>query len=265
MFCKNCGNPVDDTALFCTKCGTPVNRTANSQPQSTSYTAPQNTSYAAPQNTSYAVPSSPPVKRLPNSCPVCNSSIRPLTAELYACDICGSEFQTDGNKNIISERLEPIAIYRDILKAAEFGDKGKYRQELQCLTNAINRSPGNVAVLIKLGRAYRRNKMLPQALDCYQRAISYNPNYVTAYSNIGAVYITSQQYAQAEPYYRKAIELVEKNRDCCTPNDYATIYGNAAIALGKLGKRQEALEMLAIAERNGYPNGRTVRDMAGLW
>lgn len=32
MFCRNCGNEMDDNAAFCAKCGTPVEKPANTQP-----------------------------------------------------------------------------------------------------------------------------------------------------------------------------------------------------------------------------------------
>jgi uncharacterized membrane protein YhaH (DUF805 family) len=41
MFCKNCGEQINDGGKFCTKCGTPVVPQQQTPPQTPQYTSPQ--------------------------------------------------------------------------------------------------------------------------------------------------------------------------------------------------------------------------------
>ena len=57
---------------------------------------------------------------------------------------------------------------------------------------------------------------------------------------------------------------MNQNRNEYTQSDYAIAHSNCAVALGKLGRKDEAKKLLKIAEANGYPNGDKVRQLIGI-
>ena len=74
-----------------------------------------------------------------------------------------------------------------------------------------------------------------QALQSYRRAIALNPGFGEAYQEAGLIYESLGDPNSAEPVLRKAIELVPR------PEGYSGL----ARTLAKLGRSEEALELLS--------------------
>ncbi len=253
MFCFNCGTKLRDTDMFCYQCGAKVaevkEEVACSQPAS---------------SFQQAVPSAAPIRILSNKCEACGGVLKEVAPGKYLCEYCGSEFITINGNQVTESKLTEKEILDVIYEAAEFEVKQMFREELNCFLRVIDKAPDNTVLLVKLGRAYRRNNMHAKAIECYEKSISLNPTYANAYSNLGTVYILATDYQKAEQYCRQGIALMEQNRALYTNDDYAVALSNCAIAVGKLGRKEEAKALLQKAEANGYKNGDAARKMIGI-
>lgn len=234
MFCVHCGKSIAEGMKFCGNCG---NRVGNVTPKS---------------------------RFLDNKCASCTAQLKRLTPGHYLCEYCGSEYFTDEAGQVTQQKLTEKEILDAMYRAARYERQNDPRRELQTLLDAVERAPDNVLLLVKLGRAYRRNNLYAKAVEQYEKALQYNPNYAGAYVNLGAVHILTQNYPQAEDFLRKGIRLMEQNRMDYTGDDYAVAYSNCAIAVGKQGRLPEAKQLLKTAEDNGYKNGDAARKMIGI-
>ena len=234
MFCTKCGQKIVDGAAFCAFCG-------------------QKLGAPAPQ-----------ARPMVSNCECCGAVLKRLQPNHYICEYCGSEYFTDQNSQVERSRIAEKELLMLFRQAADYEVRNLYWEELQCLLSAQERAGSNVVYLVKLGRAYRRNNLFSQAVECYEKARLINPDYPQIYANIGAVYIVTKQYALAEAPCRQGIELMHRNRLDVSNNDFAVAYGNLALAVGMLGRKEEAKQYLKIAEENGYQNGKTVRKMVGI-
>ena len=225
-----------DGAVYCSQCGMKV--VANSEPSDK--------------------------KVLSNVCDSCGAKLKRLSDNHYLCEYCGSEYYTNNENVVTVQKLTEKELLDIFYKAAELDVKEKYWEELQCLLSVEDKAADNVLYMVKLGRAYRRNNMFSQALACYEKAKALNPEYANIYSNIGAVYSSTKQYDKAVAPGLKAIELMNRNRQEYTNDDYAVAHSNLAIAYGMQGQKEKAKAYLKIAEANGYKNGAVVRKMVGI-
>lgn len=237
MFCTECGNKVGENEKFCRKCGTKLQNNVH-EPK--------------------------PLNKLDNRCDSCGAGLKKLSAGHYVCEYCGSEYFTNEKGEVSEAKLTERETLDAMYRAAQFEKKNQFWEELQCLLEASERAPDNAILLVKLGRAYRRNNMYAKAVECYEKSIKINPSYGNAYVNLGTIYILEEQYAKAEQSCRKGIELMNANRIEYTNGDYAIAHSNCAIAVGKQGRKEEAKRLLKIAENNGYKNGDAARKMIGI-
>lgn len=242
MFCKKCGNQIDDDSVFCNKCGTKV----------------------AEEKAPTAEKASSAEKIFTNQCESCGAKLTKLSDNHYLCEYCGSEYFTNSENKVTSNKITEKEILDTFYRAAELENKNQFWDELQYLLSIEDKASDNVLYLVKLGRAYRRNNMFQKALDCYEKAKKLNPEFASIYTNTGAVYILTKQYALAQEPCMKAVELMNKNRSQYTNNDYAVAHSNLALAVGMQGNKVAAKKYLQIAEANGYQNGATVRKMVGI-
>lgn len=111
----------------------------------------------------------------------------------------------------------------------------------------------------RLGRFFREQNQLNKAEDCYNMVLRINPYCAVVYGNIGALYIIKQEYAKAEEYLRKASSLMSE-----TDVDYPIMMSNYAVAVGKQGDKKQANRLLKMAEKQGYKNGKKVRELLGI-
>jgi len=238
MFCSKCGYELKADAVFCSRCGERVAESSKSDRLQK--------------------------KVITNKCESCGSELKQLSPKQYICEYCGSEYYTNNNKEIEDCKITEKKLLDLFYEAAQYERNNKSWDELQCLLGVMDEAYDNVVYLVKLGRAYRRNNMFAKALECYEKAMQINQEYAPIYSNIGAVYILTEQYEKAEAPCKKAIELMNISRVDYTQSDYAIAHSNLAISVGKLGRKKEAKEYLAIAEKNGYKNGAAARKMIGI-
>lgn len=239
MFCTQCGNQLNKNDLYCSKCG---RKNDTNDTSSTSTTA----------------------KFVTNKCDSCGAVLKHLSPTRYLCEYCGSEYFASGDRTIAECKLTEKEIIDVFHKAAQYELQNKPYEELQCFLSVIDRASDNVMILVKTGRAYRRNNMHDKAVTYYEQAIRINPAYANAYTNLGAVYIFKNDFERAASNLKHAINLMNSNRLGYTNDDYAIAHSNYAIAIGKLGRLSEAEQNIKIAEQNGYTNGKNARKLIGI-
>lgn len=157
--------------------------------------------------------------------------------------------------------LSEEEIMRICEKAEKLSAAGCPEEELRVLLEGLEQVPTNTMLLLKTGRAYRKNSKIAQAVDCYEKVIQLDPSEGTAYTNLCTIHATQGRYAAAEECARRGIELMESNQWKYTQSDRAVAYANCAASIGLQGRKKEALGYLKQAERLGYPNGKRIRDM----
>lgn len=236
MFCRECGNKIAEGSLFCNKCGAKIVKNSKSSIE----------------------------KVFSIKCESCGARLKRLSVNHYMCEYCGSEYYTNDDNIITSQKITEKELLNVFYKAAEFANKNKFWDELQCLLSITDKASDNVLFLVKLGRAYRRNNAYQKALECYENAKKLNSEYANIYCNIGAIYVHTKQYQQAQTACQRAVELMNINRAEYSNDDYAVAHSNLAIAVGLQGQKENAKKYLRIAEQNGYKNGATVRKIVGI-
>lgn len=197
-------------------------------------------------------------------CEVCGASELKETGKgHFLCEYCGSKYITDENNEVVNRELVKKDLVDILVEADKYEKTKDYPKELQCYQKAIEKAPDNMTILLKLGRAYRRNGLHDRALSCYDKALEIDSSNANIYCNIGAVYCFTGQYNKAEEYLKKGINMMEAD-PLPYMNDIGTCYSNYAIAAGKLGRIKEAKALLKKAESYGYTNGATVRNVLGI-
>ncbi|MBQ4346958.1 MAG: tetratricopeptide repeat protein [Firmicutes bacterium] len=185
MFCIKCGEKLPDEANFCLKCGTKV-------------VLPEGMNEAS-QKASQKAENRKKIK-FNNKCESCGAATKRLSASHFLCEYCGSEYFLNDDMECYDFTITDEEIMNVFIQAAKFELKNKSVEELQCLLTVKEKAEDNVAYLVKLGRAYRRNDMFDKAMECYEKAELINPNYANIYVNQGTIYIKPDQYAKAESY-----------------------------------------------------------------
>lgn len=241
MFCEHCGNQISDTAKFCPHCGAkvaaPIPSQGSSQPPSMSG------------------------QRLV-ACTACGShELRQLSHGVYLCEYCGSRFLVDDDKTITDAEVVDAQVLAAYLKANDYSDKEDYTNELQTLVAVLPLAPNNTVLRNKIGRAYRRLGLNDKALEQYNKAMELDPDNPSSYANIGILNLILDNCSEAKTYLEKALGMIEKNPDSATPGDKATFWGNYAYCVGKMGDKTRAYQLLDKAEKMGYKNGDTMRQL----
>ena len=131
--------------------------------------------------------------------------------------------------------------------------------EIKGYLAALSVDDRNEIAWTRLGRFLREQNKLDKATECYNMVLRINPNCAVVYGNIGALYIVKQEYVKAEEYLRKASSLMSE-----TDVDYPIMMSNYAVAVGKQGDKKQANKLLKMAEKQGYKNGKKVRELLGI-
>lgn len=173
----------------------------------------------------------------------------------YVCKCCGSRYDADGN---------PVSVMPDdfielVNRASEYEAQHKSVREIYSLMEALEIVPGNAAVQVRIGRAYRDSNLLDKALKYYQSATESDPKYPQGYINTGVVLTARLRFEEACEYFEKAMELLTED-----DQDYATVLANYSFAEAKAGNREKALELLCRADENGYQECETIRKLFGF-
>ena len=239
MFCAMCGNKVNAGDRFCGKCGNKIMSIDNRTEKETA-------------------------EFISDKCINCGAAIKRLSKTRYMCEYCVSEYHTADDGRVTEKRILEKDLMEVIYAAAKWEVQNKVFEELQCLLTIKEQADDNAFYLVKLGRAYRRNGMNGKAVECYEKALEINPDYAAAYANLGAIYILSNQPAAAEDRLRRAITLMNDNRISYTDDDYAIAWAMYAVAVGKLGRIDEAKKYLKIAKENGYKYIKNAKKMIGI-
>jgi tetratricopeptide (TPR) repeat protein len=105
-------------------------------------------------------------------------------------------------------------------------------ERLRWFQAAVAAAPANAAALNNLGLALDGKGQLDEAIACYRKAIALDPNYATAHSNLGVALAGKGQLDEAIACYKKAIALDPKN---------AVNHTNLGAALAGKGQLDEAI------------------------
>ena len=227
---------------------------------------------AAPETPSYAPPAYSGGQQSV-AARFCTNCGAPLAGRAF-CAACGTPAEKDPRVVYPPSSSAPAPsgtgadprLQQLFLDAAGCDSRGDFAGALRILQSGLQIAPDDPALLVKLGRAYRRTGQSQLALETYGRAAAVNPNDPTIYSNMGAVYLSGGLYADARPLYERAVRMVEAAPASVTANDRSVILANYAFCIGKLGDLAGAANYLAQAERSGYSreNVASIRQQLGL-
>ncbi len=108
-----------------------------------------------------------------------------------------------------------------------------------CYRQALNAAPGLISAINNLGVALKRRGQLDKALICFREAVLHKEDFLDAHFNLGELYYHLDMIAEAEAEFRLCIEL--------NP-EFHHAYASLAQCLHDQGKREEALELLKVAQ-----------------
>ena len=224
MYCIFCGSALPENVIFCPACGKKV--TNESKPEESHLRSMR--------------------------CTSCGSNhLQIIRSGEYRCEHCGTIIYKDGKDPENDEAQEAKAAVF-ISEAEAYAKKGDYLSELQALAKALELSPENNTVLLRLGRAYWRLGLSEKALEYYRIAEKLYPGDPIVYINIGSAFLKLGHYAEAKAQYEKGISIIESDPMSACTDDTAVSYGNYALCVGKLGDIKSAKKYLSIAKEKGY-------------
>jgi tetratricopeptide (TPR) repeat protein len=108
-----------------------------------------------------------------------------------------------------------------------------------CYRQALRATPGLISAINNLGVALKRQGHLDKALICFREAVLHKEDFLDARFNLGELCYHLDMIAEAEEQFRRCIEL--------NP-DFHHAYASLAQCLHDLGKRDESLELLKLAQ-----------------
>lgn len=192
-------------------------------------------------------------------CDACGGNEFKRVGGVYECLFCGSRYTLDGSGNVLGKELTEARIISLLENSKKLHAENKFAEELEVLIKALEMDENNTQTMVKLGRCYRCLDLPDKAIQCYERTLELDPGEGTAYTNMGTIYILRQDYEEAAKCYEKGMPLLDRAKF-----DYWIAYANYAVAVARLGDPEKAEKMIKEAEANGYENGKTLREMAGI-
>jgi tetratricopeptide (TPR) repeat protein len=82
--------------------------------------------------------------------------------------------------------------------------------------------PSSAPLLNKLGIAYEKMRLYPQAKLSFQRAVAMNPKFSGPENNLGTVFYAEGDYHRAEQHYKRALKIDPHNASIY--NNLGTLY-----------------------------------------
>ena len=142
--------------------------------------------------------------------------------------------------NLLPDRLNTLTNLSAVLIKLD-----KLEKANKIISNAISLYPTNETLYLNQGLIYGQNKNWQMALSSYNKAIELKPDYAEAYSNRGNVLNELKRFEEALLSFDKAIEL---------KSDYAEAYYNSGIVFHELNRFDEELASYdkAISYKNDY-------------
>jgi tetratricopeptide (TPR) repeat protein len=192
-------------------------------------------------------------------CDNCGNRTLKKQGSALVCSFCGSRYEIDESNNVTNKVLTDAKLMSCYLEAEKNREAGKFVEEFQELTKALEIDPNNASTLVKMGRCCREMGQIDRALECYNQAITIDPTFGVAYTNMGTIYVLQEKYAEAADIYEKGLPQIDKSQ-----SDYWTAYANYALVIGKLGNLTRAASMIDEAEQHGYQNADGARKLLGL-
>jgi tetratricopeptide (TPR) repeat protein len=193
---------------------------------------------------------------------------------LLACSVCGCSQLSSGDDDVVAganlyesgkyrealERLKP-ALNKTLQSHSKsevlaiigncYNQLDEYEQALDYQEQAIQADPSNHQAYVNKGVVHRLMGDLDAAAQCYDKAIALNPNYAEAYSSLGALAIFQDDPQKAIQHLERAIAL--------NPS-LAVSHANLALAYAAADRFDDADESLKKAILRGYDKSDVIKE-----
>jgi superkiller protein 3 len=145
---------------------------------------------------------------------------------------------TPAAKEAYKKEVTKLAVEEYFVKGFNAQESGYYDMAIEQYQKAIELTPEDAKVYIKMGTAFATKEDYEQAIIYFNKALAIYPYSSYAYNNLGNAYAALKNYAQAIYCYQKAIEI--------DPNE-AYAYNNMGNAYSAQEHFVEAIEFYTTA------------------
>lgn len=174
--------------------------------------------------------------------------------------VAGAKLYEKGNYREALERLKP-ALNKTLKSHSKsevltiigncYNQLDEYEQALGYQQQAIEANPSNHQAYVNKGVVHRLMGDLDAAAECYERAIALDPNYAEAHSSLGALAIFQDDPQRAIQHLERAIAL--------NPS-LALSHSNLALAYAAAGRFDDADQSLKKAILRGYDKPEIIKE-----
>ncbi len=152
--------------------------------------------------------------------------------------------EATGDKgNNISKKMENYSLW---MVGQSLEDEGRYKEAAVEYEKKLAENPGNLALMSRLGRAYRKSNNFPESEKIYIKALNIHKNNYYILNNLGSLYYEIERYNDAEACWSDAIKQAPEK-----PNAHY----NIAALYTKKGKYADAEKEYLKAKKLGYSEG----------
>lgn len=116
---------------------------------------------------------------------------------------------------------------------------------------SLDEDDSKANVWTNLGISYRLLSDYDKAAEAYQQALNIDPDYAEAHSSLGTLLLIKGDAQASLEHFEKALALLP---------DLAVTHGNYALALGMVGRFDEANDELKRSVMLGYGNADVIRE-----
>jgi tetratricopeptide (TPR) repeat protein len=159
---------------------------------------------------------------------------------------------SEGNKEKANEynlKLLDLTNWRNdflhsyvLFKTTFFDDEQTNKELLDLCLKAIEKAPGDFALLNTCGFINIKLKQVETAKYYFEKALALNGKYTHSLNNMGTFFLNKRNFSEALSYYKLAIE---------SDANYLIAYENLAQCYTAQRKFKEAIETLDSANKNG--------------
>ena len=229
MFCIYCGTRLPENAVFCPACGSKVSSVKVAEKK---------------------IPSGSGMRA--NVCAACGSSdLKRIAKGEYLCGHCGTRFFTEEPDSVMSLEEKKAKLLVLFAEANRHAANGDHQAELSTLSKGLELLPDDCTLLLKLGRACSKLKLVQETMDYYKRAEQVNPSDPVIYVNQAVEYLKQDMAKEAKPLMDKALAMADADPMSMAAADLAVTYSNYALCIGKLGDISGARKYLKMAKQKG--------------